>query len=60
MGAALGAILVSMPLAASARRLTVWSGYPEMGPFYKHVAESMKDKYPDLNINVQPIAAARA
>ena len=55
MGAALGAILVSMPLAASAEELTVWSGYPEMVPFYKHVAESMKADYPDLTVNVQAI-----
>ncbi len=55
MGAALGAILVSMPLAASADELTVWSGYPEMVPFYKHVAESMKADYPDLTVNVQAI-----
>ena len=55
MGAALGAILVSMPLAASAEQLTVWSGYPEMVPFYKHVAESMKAQYPDLTVDVQAI-----
>ena len=55
MGAALGAILVSMPLAASAEQLTVWSGYPEMVPFYKHVAESMKADYPDLAVDVQAI-----
>ena len=55
MGAALGAILVSMPLAASAEQLTVWSGYPEMVPFYKHVADSMKAEYPDLTVDVQAI-----
>ncbi|MCT8990364.1 extracellular solute-binding protein [Chelativorans sp. SCAU2101] len=40
----------------SAQTITVWSGYPEMAPFYEHVAESMKDEYPDLQVNVEAIA----
>lgn len=40
----------------SAQTITVWSGYPEMVPFYEHVAESMKDEYPDLQVNVEAIA----
>jgi len=42
--------------AVSAQTITVWSGYPEMAPFYEHVAESMKDEYPDLQVNVEAIA----
>jgi len=40
----------------SAQTISVWSGYPEMAPFYEHVAESMKDEYPDLQVNVEAIA----
>jgi len=40
----------------SAQTITVWSGYPEMAPFYEHVAESMKDEYPNLQVNVEAIA----
>jgi multiple sugar transport system substrate-binding protein len=41
---------------ASAQEITVWSGYPEMAPFYEHVAEGMKDEFPDLKVSVQAIA----
>ncbi|WP_309083935.1 extracellular solute-binding protein [Chelativorans sp.] len=41
---------------ATAQTITVWSGYPEMAPFYEHVAESMKDEYPDLEVKVEAIA----
>ena len=27
--------------AASAQEIRVWSGYPELAPFYQHVAEGM-------------------
>ncbi|MBB3593291.1 multiple sugar transport system substrate-binding protein [Rhizobium sp. BK529] len=42
--------------AASAETLTVWSGYPEMAPFYQHVAEGMKASHPDLDVKVEAIA----
>lgn len=40
---------------AMATEITVWSGYPELGPFYERVAAGMKKKYPDLVVNVQAI-----
>jgi multiple sugar transport system substrate-binding protein len=40
---------------ASAQKITVWSGYPEMAPFYQHVADGMKAKYPDLQVGVEAI-----
>ncbi|CDP49910.1 ABC transporter substrate-binding protein [Paradevosia shaoguanensis] len=42
--------------AASAATLTVWSGYPEMAPFYEHVAEGLKAAHPDLTVKVEAIA----
>lgn len=42
--------------AASAVEITVWSGYPEMVPFYEHVAEGMKEEHPDLTVRVEAIA----
>ncbi|MCR4264550.1 ABC transporter substrate-binding protein [Nitratireductor sp. ZSWI3] len=53
---ALTAAAFMIPAAASAQTITVWSGYPEMAPFYEHVAASMKDAYPDLKVNVEAIA----
>lgn len=50
----LATTLISAP--AFAQEFTVWSGYPEMAPFYEHVAEGMKEKYPDLNVTVEAIA----
>ena len=41
---------------AAAQEITVWSGYPELAPFYEHVAEGLKQKYPSLTVKVQAIA----
>jgi multiple sugar transport system substrate-binding protein len=46
----------SFVTAATAVEITVWSGYPEMVPFYEHVAEGMKDEFPDLTVRVEAIA----
>lgn len=53
LGSAACAAMVS---AISAQEITVWSGYPEMAPFYEHVAESMKAEFPDLTVKVEAIA----
>jgi multiple sugar transport system substrate-binding protein len=50
------ASLLALALPAAAQQVTVWSGYPELGPFYERVAEGMKAKYPDLKVTVEPIA----
>ena len=42
--------------SAAAQTITVWGGYPELAPFYQHVAEGMKADYPDLVVNVEAIA----
>lgn len=48
--------LAALAGAASAQDITVWSGYPELAPFYAHVAEGMKAEWPDLNVTVEAIA----
>jgi len=53
LGTVFGASLAS---AAMAVEITVWSGYPEMVPFYEHVAEGMKADHPDLTVRVEAIA----
>ncbi len=50
-----GALLAGLA-SASAQTVTVWSGYPEMAPFYEHVAQGLKSKYPDLEVKVEAIA----
>ncbi|MBM9595443.1 ABC transporter substrate-binding protein [Roseitranquillus sediminis] len=40
---------------AGAQSIQVWSGYPELAPFYEHVAEGMADEYPDLEVTVEAI-----
>lgn len=52
----LTAALTAVSGTAFAQTINVWSGYPEMAPFYEHVAESLKEKYPDLKVNVEAIA----
>lgn len=43
------------PVAANAVELKVWSGYPELAPFYERVAENMKASHPDLTVTVEAI-----
>jgi multiple sugar transport system substrate-binding protein len=40
---------------AIGQEIAVWSGYPEMVPFYEHVAEGLKAKHPDLVVSVEAI-----
>ncbi|NTF46504.1 ABC transporter substrate-binding protein [Rhizobium rhizogenes] len=56
LSAAFVGSLLSGIASASAETLTVWSGYPEMEPFYQHVAEGMKASHPDLQVKVEAIA----
>src|SRR3954453_10195584 len=51
----IGAALFAGVSAAQAQKLTVWSGYPEMEPFYRHVADGMKAKFPKLEVSVEAI-----
>lgn len=55
LGTVLGVGLIAGIPAAAAEEITVWSGYPEMVPFYEHVAEGMKAKFPDLTVKVDAI-----
>lgn len=45
-----------MVTGVNAQEIRVWSGYPELAPFYEHVAEGMKAEYPDLSVRVEAIA----
>ena len=56
LGSAMGIAAVAMAPAVSAQEIRVWSGYPELAPFYEHVAEGMKAEYPDLSVRVEAIA----
>jgi multiple sugar transport system substrate-binding protein len=50
---ALGTATLAAPAIAQAQELTIWSGYPEMEPFYRRVGESMRR--PNLTLRIQPI-----
>jgi len=54
LGAA-AAATIAKPAIAQAPTLTVWSGYPEMEPFYRRVAEGLRGRVSGLTVNVQPI-----
>jgi len=51
----IGAALLAGISTAQAQKLTVWSGYPEMEPFYRHVADGMKVKFPKLDVSIEAI-----
>lgn len=55
-GAILSTGMAASQSNVSAETLTVWSGYPEMAPYYNYVAETMRDQYPDLQVKVEAIA----
>lgn len=55
MGTALGAGLFAAT-AASAVDIRVWSGYPELAPYYERVAEGLKATHPEINVTVEAIA----
>jgi multiple sugar transport system substrate-binding protein len=54
-GATLALALLSAAAPASAQKITVWSGYPELEPFYRHVAEGLKGKFPNLQVSIEAI-----
>lgn len=49
------AILPGAGAPASAEKLTVWTAWPDLAPFYRRVGEQMKATYPDLEVSVEPI-----
>ena len=49
------AAFVAAATSVAAQDIRVWSGYPELEPFYAHVAEGMKADHPDLNVTVEAI-----
>lgn len=51
----LGTALLAGGSPALAQKITVWSGYPEMAPFYAHVAEGLKATNPKLEVSVEAI-----
>ena len=42
-------------LQAQAEDVVVWGGFPELQGYYERVADSIKDKHPDINIIIEPI-----
>lgn len=40
---------------AAAQKITVWSGYPEMAPFYQRVAEGLKSKGIEVSVEAIPL-----
>ena len=56
VSACLASTIIFGATSAFAQSITVWSGYPEMAPFYDHVAASMKADFPNLEVSVEAIA----
>jgi len=42
--AAAGLTLLAGVAPAQAQKISIWSGYPEMAPFYQRVADQLKAK----------------
>ena len=51
--AALG--LAGFATSAQAEKLTLWTAWPDLAPFYQRVGEQLKAKYPDLQLSVEPV-----
>ena len=48
-------VLLAGTVAVNAQEVVIWGGFPELSEYYERVAESLSDKYPDLNVIVEPI-----
>ncbi|MEP3279807.1 MAG: extracellular solute-binding protein [Stappiaceae bacterium] len=53
-GLSAGMMMVGM-VPTQAQDVVIWGGFPELAGYYERVAESLSDKYPDLNVIVEPI-----
>jgi multiple sugar transport system substrate-binding protein len=59
LGGVLGGLILALAAgatSAAAEKLTIWSGWPDVAPFYKRVGEQLKAKYPDLEVSVEAVA----
>lgn len=67
MGKRIGFVLLVLALSVSmlfangsgetqSKKISVWSGYPEMEPFYKHVAEQFNETHPDVEIEITTLS----
>jgi multiple sugar transport system substrate-binding protein len=52
VGLLAGSVLLSSAMAQTKVEINVWSGYPELVPFYKRVGEDLKKTYPGVTVNV--------
>lgn len=45
------------PAAEEPIELTLWGGFPEMEPFYRHVADAYKEEHPNVDVEIvtQPL-----
>jgi len=48
-------LLLAGAVNVQAQEVVIWGGFPELTEYYERVAESLSDKYPDLEVNVEPI-----
>ncbi len=53
--AAVGITLIAGLNHAQAQKISIWSGYPEMAPFYQRVADQLKAKNPNLQFSIEAI-----
>ncbi len=49
------ALILAGTVSAQAQDVVIWGGFPELTEYYERVAGSLSDKYPDLNVIVEPI-----
>lgn len=48
-------LLLAGTMTTQAQDVVIWGGFPELADYYERVADSLSDKYPDLNVIVEPI-----
>ena len=48
-------MLLAGSITVQAQEIVIWGGFPELTEYYERVAGSLSDKYPDLNVNIEPI-----
>ena len=46
--------------SAKSEDIVIWGGFPELQGYYERVADSIKDKHPNINVIIEPMGFEHA
>ena len=55
-GISIGTCMIFLSsFSAKSEDIVIWGGFPELQGYYERVADSIKDKHPNINVIIEPI-----